>query len=176
MTDARAPAEKLGRVYFATQTNTYNTMAKQQFDTKSAGFIYSVTAFFLTILAMLGVGFSEPISQISGQLETSIQGANYFGLVALVGGSVLFPIWNLIQKKQKLNWKNLVSSTANIIALVNAALGLIALTGFVLPAGTVEQIVAAVQVKDWAALAAILINVVIPTIVRFIKDKKAATV
>jgi len=37
----------------------------------------------------------------------------------------------------------------------------------------VEQIVAAVTVKDWGALASVIINTVIVALVRWVKDKKA---
>ncbi len=146
---------------------------KQNFDPKSPGAVYSLATLVLTILAGLGIGFPDSIANISGQLQTSIQGGSYFALIGIVGGSVLFPIWNLIQKKQKLNWKNLFGSTANVVALGNALLGVVALTGFYLPDGTVEQIVAAVTVKDWGALASVIINTVIVALVRWVKDKKA---
>lgn len=146
---------------------------KQNFDPKSPGAVYSLATLVLTILAGLGIGFPDTIANISGQLQTSIQGGSYFALIGIVGGSVLFPIWNLIQKKQKLNWKNLFGSTANVVALGNALLGVVALTGFYLPDGTVEQIVAAVTVKDWGALASVIINTVIVALVRWVKDKKA---
>lgn len=149
--------------------------AKQNFDPKSAGWIYSVSVFVLTILALLGVGFSDSIPNISQQVQTSISGGSYIALLSVVGVSVLFPVWNLIQKKQKISLKNMFSSTANVVALANAALGIVALTGFVLPAGTVDQLVAAVTVKDWASLIGILFSTVIPTLVRFLKDKKAST-
>lgn len=146
---------------------------KQNFDPKSPGAVYSLATLVLTILALLGIGFPDSIANISGQLQTSIQWGSYFALIGIVGGSVLFPIWNLIQKKQKLNWKNLFGSTANVVALGNAFLGVVALTGFYLPSGTVEQIVAAVTVKDWGALASVVINTVIVALVRWVKDKKA---
>jgi len=146
---------------------------KQNFDPKSPGAVYSLATLVLTILAGLGIGFPDTIANISGQLQTSIQGGSYFALIGIVGGSVLFPIWNLIQKKQKLNWKNLFGSTANVVALGNALLGVVALTGFYLPDGTVEQIVAAVTVKDWGALASVVINTVIVALVRWVKDRKA---
>lgn len=146
---------------------------KQNFDPKSPGAVYSLATLVLTILALLGIGFPDSIANISGQLQTSIQGGSYFALIGIVGGSVLFPVWNLIQKKQKLNWKNLFGSTANVVALGNAFLGVVALTGFYLPDGTVEQIVAAVTVKDWGALASVIINTVIVALVRWVKDKKA---
>lgn len=146
---------------------------KQNFDPKSPGAVYSLATLVLTILALLGIGFPDSIANISGQLQTSIQGGSYFALIGIVGGSVLFPIWNLIQKKQKLNWENLFGSTANVVALGNAFLGVVALTGFYLPSGTVEQIVEAVTVKDWGALASVVINTVIVALVRWVKDKKA---
>ncbi len=146
---------------------------KQNFDPKSPGAVYSLATLVLTILAGLGIGFPDSIANISGQLQTSLQGGSYFALIGIVGGSVLFPIWNLIQKKQKLNWKNLFGSTANVVALGNALLGVVALTGFYLPDGTVEQIVAAVTVKDWGALASVVINTVIVALVRWVKDRKA---
>ena len=146
--------------------------SKQVFSTSSPGFIYSISSLVLTLLAIIGVKFAEPISVLSGQVETSIQGGSFYALVTLLIGSVLFPVWNLIQKKQKISLKALFGSTANIIALGNAALALIALTGFVLPPGTLEQLVTAVQMKDWGALIGLLVTSIVPTIIRFIKSKK----
>jgi hypothetical protein len=148
---------------------------KQNFNPKSPGAIYSLATLVLTILAGLGIGFPDSIANISGQLQTSIQGGSYFALIGIVGGSVLFPIWNLIQKKQKLNWANLFGSTANVTALAYAALGVIAMTGFYLPNGTVEQIQVAVEAKDWGALASIVVGTVLTALVRWFKDRKAAT-
>jgi len=155
-----------------------HTMAnsKQVFSTSSPGFIYSITSAILTILAIIGVSFADPIHVLSGQVETSIQGGSFFALVTLVVGSVLFPVWNLIQKKQKINLKTIFGSTANIIALGQALLGIIALTGFVLPAGSLEQVVSAVKMKDWGALIGLLVTSIVPTIIRFIKSKKTPPV
>lgn len=148
---------------------------KKVFDSKSPGFAYSIAAFVLTLLAIIGVQFTQPIGDLSSQLETSIHGGSYLALLGLIAGSVLFPIWNLIQKKQKITLGTIFGSTANIIALVNALLGVIAVTGFVLPDGTVEQVIAAVKTKDWVALISLLITTIVPTIIRFIKSKKTPT-
>ena len=129
--------------------------SKQVFSTSSPGFIYSIASAILTILAIIGVSYA---------------------LVTLVIGSVLFPVWNLIQKKQKINLKTIFGSTANIIALGQALLGIIALTGFVLPAGSLEQVVSAVKMKDWGALIGLLVTSIVPTIIRFIKSKKTPPV
>ena len=150
--------------------------SKQVFSTSSPGFIYSIASAILTILAIIGVSFADPIPVLSGQVETSIQGGGFFALVTLVIGSVLFPVWNLIQKKQKINLKTIFGSTANIIALGQALLGIIALTGFVLPAGSLEQVVSAVKMKDWGALIGLLVTSIVPTIIRFIKSKKTPPV
>lgn len=150
--------------------------SKQVFSTSSPGFIYSIASAILTILAIIGVSFADPIPVLSGQVETSIQGGSFFALATLVIGSVLFPVWNLIQKKQKINLKTIFGSTANIIALGQALLGIIALTGFVLPAGSLEQVVSAVKMKDWGALIGLLVTSIVPTIIRFIKSKKTPPV
>ena len=150
--------------------------SKQVFSTSSPGFIYSIASAILTILAIIGVSFADPIPVLSGQVETFIQGGSFFALVTLVIGSVLFPVWNLIQKKQKINLKTIFGSTANIIALGQALLGIIALTGFVLPAGSLEQVVSAVKMKDWGALIGLLVTSIVPTIIRFIKSKKTPPV
>ena len=73
----------------------------------------------------------------------------------------------------KFNLRTIFGSTLTWIALGNALMATVALTGFMLPDGTVEAIVGAVQTKDWIALGTIVVQTIIPTIVRFIKGKQA---
>lgn len=72
--------------------------------------------------------------------------------------------------------RGIFQNKKNNIALGNALLGIIALTGFVLPAGSLEQLVSAVKMKDWGALIGLLVTSIVPTIIRFIKSKKTPPV
>ena len=84
--------------------------------------------------------------------------------------SVIFPIYNAISAGT-FSLKGIFSRNTTWIALGNLAIAAIALTGFVLPDGTTEQIVGAVSLKDWGSVISIIGLNVVNTLLRYIKDQ-----
>ena len=143
------------------------------FDASSPGFLYTVLVGVLTIFTVSGVHFPTPAEQLAGDLVSTLSQGGIYALIGVLVSSVIFPIWNAAKFGLK-SLKEIFSSVLTWIALGNILLAAVALTGFVLPDGTLEQVILAVQMKDWSALAGVLFTTIIPTLVRFIKDKKAA--
>jgi len=149
---------------------------KQVFNANSPGFIYSAIVLVLTIFAVSGIHFPSAPEVLAGDIVTTLSKSGFYSIIGVIVASVAFPIYNAIKGGVKFSLQTVFASTLTWIALGNIFISLLALTGLVLPAGTVEQIIGAVQAKDWIALGSLLVTSIIPTIVRWIKDKKAATV
>jgi hypothetical protein len=130
------------------------TIQKKFFDITSAGFWYSAVVTVLGLLGAAGVAFGKPADVLAGEVLTAWEGGIWaFG--GIIVASVIFPIWNA-----RRDMKNIFRKTTTWIALFNLGFAALALTGIVIPAGTVEAIFAAVQVRDWMALGSlILLNI-----------------
>jgi hypothetical protein len=127
---------------------------KKLFDAGSPGFLYTVTVSVLAMFAWSGVEFPAKPAEIAGEITTLLSGA---------------------YKKKALTFEGIFKSTLTWISLGNILFAGLALTGFLLPEGTVEQIVYAVEAKDWTTIISMLITTIVPAVVRFIKDKKQTT-
>lgn len=145
---------------------------QKKFDASSPGFLYSVIVAALTIFAATGVNLPGSPEQIGSDLVTTLSTGGIFALVGVIVSSVVFPLYNHFKDGGKFNLRDIFSRNLTWIALGNAAAAAIALTGFLLPAGTVEQIVGAVVAKDWMSLGSVLLLTVGNTILRWIKEKQ----
>lgn len=148
-----------------------SNLQKRVFDASSPGFLYTVIVSILTVLGLANIEFPAPADQIAGEIVTALNGTGFFAVISILIASVLFPIWNAWQKGD-ITFKGIFSNTLTWVSLANILFGALALWGFSLPSGTVEQIINAVFAKDWSSLISIVVTTVIPTIVRFIKDRK----
>lgn len=149
-----------------------STTNKKVFDAKSPGFLYAAIVAFLTIFAVSGVNFPTPAEILAGQITTTLSTGGLYAIIGVVISSVAFPIYNAVRSGLKFSLQTIFQSTLTWIALGNIVLSLLAITGLVLPDGTVEQIVMAVQTKDWISLISLLATSIVPTIIRWIKDRK----
>lgn len=147
---------------------------KKLFDAGSPGFIYTLIVSVLAIFAWAGVEFPDKPAELAGEITTLLSSGGFYAIIGVLVASVAFPIWNAAQKK-KLTFDGIFSSTLTWIALGNILFAGLALTGFLLPDGTVEQIVYAIEAKDWGSIISMLVTTIIPAVVRFIKDKKQTT-
>lgn len=145
--------------------------AKPVFDAGSPGFLYTIIVSLLTIIAAAGVSFPESPADIAGDFTTLLSTSGFYAILGVIASSVAFPIWNAY-KKGSIEFKGIFSSTLTWVAIGNIVFASIALTGFTLPDGTVEALVNAVAAKDWGAIISMLFTTIVPTIVRFLKDKK----
>ena len=139
---------------------------KQVFDASSPGFLYTVIVSALTIFAASGVSFPADPGAIAGEITTLLSTGGFFAIVGVVVASIGFPIWNA-WKKGALTFGGLFSSTLTWIALGNILFAGLAL----LPPGTAEQLAYAIYAKDCTSLTSRLLTVILPAVVRFIKDK-----
>lgn len=145
----------------------------KNFDASSSGFLYSLITAILTIFAVSGVSFPGSPADISGSIVTSLSGGGIYAIIGVIITSVAFPIYNFVKGGGKFSVSAIFSKVSTWIALGTAALAAIALTGFVLPDGTLEQVIGAVQAKDWMSLISILALTVGNTLIRFLKDRAA---
>lgn len=146
----------------------------QKFDAGSPGFLYSAIVAFLTIFAVSGVSFPKEVDVLGLEITTALSAGGIYAIIGVVLTSVAFPIYNYVKGGGSFTWLGVFGKTSTWIALGNAAVAALTTVGFILPDGTVEQIIGAVQSQNWMGLISILALTVGNTLVRFIKDKKAA--
>ena len=147
-------------------------MEGQIFDTRSPGFIYSLTVSGLTIFAAAGVQFPSDPATTATDLTNLLSTSGFWALIGVAASSIFFPIYNA-WKKGALNFKGIFSSTLTWVALAVLVFDALALFGLNFPAGTAEQLVYALYAKDWTSLISMFFTVILPVVVRFIKEKRA---
>lgn len=147
-------------------------MSKKVFDAGSPGFLYSIIVAVLTVFSVSGVHFPDTATALAGQITTTLSTGGIYSIIGILISSVIFPIYNAVKSGLKFTVTGIFGSTLTWVALGNVVISILALTGIALPAGTVEQVVAAVQTKDWIALISLLVTSIIPTIIRWIKSKR----
>ena len=140
------------------------------FNPGSAGFVYAVVTTALSIFAASGVTFPKVPSELGAELVNSYSTGGVYALLGIIASGIFFPIYNAIQAKT-FSLKGIFSRNLTWIALGNLAIAAIALTGFVLPDGTSEQVVGAVSMKDWGSVISIIGLNVVNTLLRYIKDQ-----
>ena len=147
---------------------------KKLFDAKSAPFIYSLITLLLVVFASIGVKFSEPVDELANNISTSLQGGSYFAILGVFATSLLFPLYNHFWvNKGGFSLKAIFSKVSTWVSLWNAMFAGLAIFGFTLDdvQGTFDQVLIAVQTKDWMGLASILFLTVGNSLIRFIKEK-----
>lgn len=140
------------------------------FNPGSTGFVYAVITTALSIFAASGVTFPKVPSELGTELVNSYSTGGVYALIGVIVASVVFPIYNAISAGT-FSLKGIFSRNLTWIALGNIAVSGLALTGFVLPDGTPEQIVGAVSAKDWMSVVSIVALTVGNTLLRLIKQK-----
>ncbi len=144
--------------------------AKQVFDASSPAFAYSLIVAALTVLAAAGVTFPDEPGAIAGELTTLISTSGFWALIGVAASSIFFPIYNA-WKKGNLSFKGVFKNSLTWVALAVLLFDALALFGLRFPDGTAEQIVYAVLAKDWTSLISMFVSVIVPTVVRFIKER-----
>ena len=152
------------------------TNAQKFFDTKSPGFVYSLIVAGLTIFAAAGIQLPKDPATLSGEFVTTLSSGGFYALIGVLVTSLAFPIYNYFSTGGKVNFGGIFSRNATWIALGNAAISGLALTGFLLPAGTIEQLVAAASAKDWMSMVSIFALTVGNTLLRFLKEQNAKAI
>jgi uncharacterized membrane protein len=147
-------------------------MAKQKFDTTSPGWYYSLFVLAFTALGLLGIELPENPAEMAGKVTTTLSDGGIFAVVGVLVSSIIFPVWNFRKKGNKFNFKALAGSTLFWIALTSAVLSLTVLIGFTVPDGTAEQIILAVNAKDWGGLLSVLALNIVNPLMRYLKDKQ----
>lgn len=140
------------------------------FNPGSTGFVYAVITTALSIFAASGVTFPKVPSELGTELVNSYSTGGVYALIGVIVASVVFPIYNAISAGT-FSLKGIFSRNLTWIAMGNIAVSGLALTGFVLPDGTPEQIVGAVSAKDWMSVVSIVALTVGNTLLRLIKQK-----
>lgn len=156
--------------------STKSVTKKKAFDPKSPGFLYTLVVGALTIFTVSGVHFPDSNDAIAGSVVSSLSTGGIYAIIGIIISSVAFPIYNAVKSGLKFNMTTIFGSTLTWVAIGNIILSLLALVGFVLPDGTVEQIVGAIAMKDWVSLGGLVFTTIVPTLVRWIKDRKNAAI
>lgn len=151
--------------------NKINGATQPVFNYKSPGFLYTVIVTALTLLALGGVQFPDNPADTATDLVNLLSTSGFWALIGVAASSIFFPIYNA-WKKGNLSFRGIFTNVLTYVALAVLAFDAMALFGLNFPAGTAENLVYAVFAKDWSSLISILVTVVLPTVVRFIKDKK----
>ena len=144
--------------------------AKQVFDASSPGFLYTVIVAALTILAISGVQFPDNPEDTARELTNLLSTSGFWALIGVAASSILFPVYNA-WKKGNLTFRGIFSNTLTWVALFVLFFDILALFGLNFPPGTAEQLAYAIYAKDWTSLTSMLLTVILPAVVRFIKDK-----
>ena len=142
------------------------------FDASSPGFLYSAIVAFLTIFAVSGVSFPKEVSVLGLEITTSLSTGGIYAIIGVVITSVAFPIYNYFKGGGSFTWLGVFGKTSTWIALGNAAVAALTTVGFILPDGTVEQIIGAVQAQNWMGLISVLALTIGNTFIRWIKEQK----
>jgi succinate-acetate transporter protein len=150
-------------------------MAKQKFDKTSPGWYYSLFVLAFTALGLLGIELPEDPAAMADKVTTTLSDGGIFAVVGILVSSIIFPVWNFKKKGNKFNVKALTSSTLFWVALTSAALSLTVLIGFTVPDGTAEQIILAVNAKDWGGLLSVLALNIVNPLMRYLKDRQPDT-
>ena len=151
--------------------NKINGATQPVFNASSPGFLYTVIVTALTLLALAGVQFPDNPADTATDLVNLLSTSGFWALIGVAASSIFFPIYNA-WKKGNLTFGGIFSNVLTWVALAVLAFDAMALFGLNFPAGAAEQLVYAVFAKDWSSLISILVIVVLPTVVRFVKDKK----
>ena len=151
--------------------NKINGATQPVFNSASPGFLYTVIVTALTLLALAGVQFPDNPADTATDLVNLLSTSGFWALIGVAASSIFFPVYNA-WKKGDLSFRGIFTNVLTYVALAVLAFDAMALFGLNFPAGTAENIVYAVFAKDWSSLISILVTVVLPTVVRFIKDKK----
>jgi H+/Cl- antiporter ClcA len=146
---------------------------KQLFSVSSPGFLYSAIVAALSLLTLAGVSFGDTPQELANEATNAVGSGGFFALLGVLGASIGFPIWNAYQKKN-LSFKGIWRNSLTWVALGVLFFDVLALLGLHFPDGTVQAIVSAVDSKDWVSLISMFVTVIIPTVIRFIKEKNAA--
>jgi len=146
----------------------------KKFDIKSAGFLQSVIVALLAIFAATGVTFPKDVTVLGTEIVTSFSAGGVYAIIGILITSVIFPLYNFFSGGGKFSLPAVFSRVNTWLSIGYALAALIALTGFVLPEGSVDQIVYAIQAKDWWALISILVSTVGTTLIRWLKERQAS--
>lgn len=148
------------------------TNTQKYFDTKSPGFLNAAITTLLTLVAAGGIQFNQDPATISDTLINTFSTGGIYALFGVILSNIILPVYNFIQSGLKFSLRAIFSLNTSWIALGNLLAAALALTGFILPDGTAEQMVFAISIKDWMSLGSIFLLTVGNTILRLIKDKQ----
>lgn len=146
----------------------------QKFSAGSSNFLVNILNFLLGALALSGVSFPTDPANITLDLANTLSSTGWVAVVGLVIVNIVSPLYHAFKDKT-FSFKGILSSSNFWIQAGTLAASLIVLLGITFPTGTVEQIVGAVYAKDWAGLAIVLFTNVLNPLIRWFKDKVAAT-
>jgi hypothetical protein len=150
-------------------------MAQPQkaFSLSSKNLWFQVTLLLLAIAAGLGINFPSSPEAIAGDIVNTFTNSGIYAVIGILVVSVIGPIYNFIKSKPKLSLKAFVADANNWVYIVSFLASGAILLGINIPAGTAEQLVAAVFARDWAGIASVAVGSIVVPLVRYFIDKAA---
>lgn len=145
--------------------------AQKAFSVTSKNLWFQISLLILGIIAGLGVKLPSDPASIADSIVNTLSTSGVYAVIGILVVSVVGPIYNFVNTKPKLSFAAFVGDPNNWVYIGSFIASLLVLVGIPIPEGTAAQIVNAVFVKDWAALAAIFVGSVLTPIVRFFMDR-----
>jgi hypothetical protein len=149
-------------------------MAQQKaFSLSSKNLWFQVALLLLAIGAGLGINFPSSPEAIAGDIVNTFSNSGIYAVVGILVVSVIGPIYNFVKSKPNLSLKAFLADANNWVYIVGFISAGAVLIGINIPAGTAEQLVAAVFARDWAAVASVAVGSVLVPLVRYFIDRAA---
>lgn len=147
-------------------------MATQKaFSVTSKNLWFQISLLILGIVAGLGVKLPSDPAAIADNIVNTLSTSGIYAVIGILVVSVIGPIYNFVNTKPKLSLSAFVGDPNNWVYIGSFVASLLVLVGIPIPDGTAAQIVNAIFVKDWAALAAVFVGSVLTPLVRFFMDR-----
>ena len=150
-------------------------MAQPQkaFSLSSKNLWFQVVLLLLAIAAGLGINFPSSPEAIAGDIVNTFTNSGIYAVIGILVVSVIGPIYNFIKSKPKLSFSAFIADANNWVYIVSFLASGAILLGINIPAGTADQLVAAVFARDWAGIASVAVGSIVVPLVRYSIDQAA---
>lgn len=148
-------------------------MAQPQkaFSLTSKNLWFQLALLILAIGAGLGINFPSSPEAIAGDIVNTFSNSGIYAVIGILVVSVIGPVYNFVKSKPKLSLSAFIADPNNWVYIVGFLASGAILLGINIPAGTAEELVAAVFARDWAGIASVAVGSILVPLVRYFIDK-----
>ena len=147
---------------------------EKAFSASNQNFWFSLLVFAFSVAAMLGIHFPQSAADTATGLTSAVKSGNLFAVIGLLTTSVLGPVVAFIRKKPNIPASAIIGSSNFWVYLGGFLVSIAMLVGIGIPADAPQQIVNAIEAKQWGALATLAFTAIANPIWRYFRDKKLA--